>query len=158
MATTFTKLNEGWNGAPNGDDPQVVIEGKNLFFEFRLNNLMYPQYKNAEKGILHFSNCWRYRLGETNDEGWYRGQCRFSRLAPEWGEFYEVQGDLLIEAQLNPKAFYIEKFGIQMKPYSLDWVVLGNETNSSRHFLFYLRDQTFECDASDWNFSVKWRA
>jgi hypothetical protein len=39
----------------------------------------------------------RYRLGNTNDEGWYRGQCRFSKLAPAWGEFYEVEGDPLMD-------------------------------------------------------------
>jgi hypothetical protein len=30
-------------------------------------------------------------LGRTNDEGWYLGQCRFSKVAPTWGEFYHVQ-------------------------------------------------------------------
>jgi hypothetical protein len=142
MATTFTKLKEGWNGAPNGDDPQVVIDGQNLFFEFRLNDLMYPKYKNAEKGILRFSNCWRYRLGSTNDEGWFRGQCRFSRLAPAWGEFYEVKGDLILDFKGEP----------------LEWITLASEVNYRRHFLFYLRDQTFECDAKDWDFSIKWLA
>jgi hypothetical protein len=157
MTTAFTKLNEDWNAAPNGDEPHISTESSDLVFEFRLNDLMYPQYKKAEKGILRFSNCWRYRLGETNDEGWYRGQCRFSRLAPSWGEFYEVRGDLLLDASLDPKAFYSEKFNIQLTPDSLDWVTLGNEVKFSRHFLFYLRDQTFECDATDWKFSVKWK-
>jgi hypothetical protein len=39
-----------------------------------------------------------YRLGGTNDEGWYVGQCRFSKVAPAWGEFYEVDGDLKLES------------------------------------------------------------
>ena len=158
MATTFTKLNESWNAEPNAPDPRVSVCGKDVVLEYLMNEFLYPQYKNAEKGILRFSNCWRYRLGSTNDEGWYRGQCRFSRLAPEWGEFYEVHGDLLLDAALNPKAFYSEKFNIQMTPYSLDWVTLGREAKSSRHFLFYLRDETFECDAAAWDFLVKWRA
>jgi hypothetical protein len=158
MATTFTKLNEGWNGAPNGDDPKVVIDGKNLFFEFRLNDLMYPQYKNAEKGILRFPNCWRYRLGSTNDEGWYRGQCRFSRLAPAWGEFYEIKGDLMLDFKGESKLVVEGKIGLHLVWEPLEWTMLSNEVNSSRHFLFYLRDQTFECDASAWDFSVVWRA
>jgi hypothetical protein len=78
---------------------------------------------------LIFEGCWRYRLGRTNDEGWYLGQCRFSRLAPEWGEFYEVSGDLL-DASVK------------------DWVRLSAPpSDPTRHFLFYLRDSTFECDA-----------
>ena len=158
MATTFTKLNDGWNAEPNGHDPHISIETPDIIFEFLLNDLLYPEYKNAEKGILRFTDCWRYRLGPTNDEGWCRGQCRFSRLAPKWGEFYEVHGDLLFNAVLDPKAFYNETFKVQLTPYSLDWVTLGKEVISSRHFLFYLRDETFECDARDWNFSIRWRA
>src|SRR6266480_976121 len=94
MATTFTKLNDAWNAEPNAPNPAIVIEGSDLVLEFLLNDLMFPKYKTAEKGVLRFTDCWRYRLGQTNDEGWYRGQCRFSRLAPKWGEFYEVSGDL----------------------------------------------------------------
>ncbi len=155
MTTTFTKLNENWNAEPTGQEPRISSKGSDLLFEFLLNDLMFPRYKTAEKGILRFSNCWRYRLGQTNDEGWYRGQCRFSRLAPEWGEFYEVQGDLLLDAKPNPEAFRVR--GIQLSPFSLDWIILGQPPPGSRHFLFYLRDQTFECDALAWHFSVKWK-
>lgn len=138
MATTFTKLNAGWNAEPNGSEPHAFVEGTNLVLEFLLNDMQFPDYKNAEKEIIRFSDCWRYRIGRTNDEGWYRGQCRFSRLAPTWGEFYEVQGDLLLDK------------------LPLKWVTIGEPPPTSRHFLFYLRDQTFECDASTWEFSVKW--
>jgi len=159
MATTFTKLNEGWNAEPNGHNPKIIIQGSDLVFEFLLNDLMFPKYKTAENGILRFSDCWRYRLGRTNDEGWYRGQCRFSRLAPKWGEFYEVHGDLLLDAVPDPSAFSIKYMDriIQLKPYSLDWTIIGKPAEVSRHFLFYLRDETFECDASGWEFSVVWR-
>jgi hypothetical protein len=156
MPTSFTKLNNGWNAEPNGHDPHISVEGTNLVFEFLLNDLKFSKYQTAEKGFLRFSDCWRYRLGQTNDEGWYYGQCRFSHLAPAWGEFYEVHGDLLLDAVPNPDAFRIR--GIQLKPFTLDWVTLGVSCSSSRHFIFYLRDQTFECDASAWEFSVKWRA
>lgn len=156
MMTTFTKLNEGWNADPNGDTPKITIEGGDLIFEFLLNDLIFPKYKSAENGILRFSDCWRYRLGSTNDEGWFRGQCRFSRLAPEWGEFYEVHGDLQLEAVPDRSVFLVR--GIDLGPFSLDWVTLGEPANPSRHFLFYLRDQTLECDASAWEFSVRWRA
>ena len=53
-----------------------------------------------------------------------------SASAPAWGEFYEVHGDLKLESSPN------------------DWVVLSPEPHiPARHFLFYLRDETFECDA-----------
>ena len=92
----------------------------------------------------------------TNDEGWYRGQCRFSRLAPAWGEFYEVRGDLLLDFVPDPEEF--RSHGVQLEPRPLRWVTIGEPGVTSRHFLFYLRDQTFECDATDWSFSVVWTA
>jgi len=85
---------------------------------------------------LVFAGCWRYRLGSPNDEGWYRHGDRFGRLAPGWGQFYEVEGELLA-AQVP------------------DWTLLGEPPpGRSRHFLFYLRDETFECDARDWRIEL----
>jgi hypothetical protein len=157
MTTTFKKLNEGWNADPNSPDPRVLIEGTELLLEFSLNDLQYPDYKKAEKGFIRFRNCWRYRLGQTNDEGWHRGQCRFSRLAPKWGEFYEIHGDLLLNAASNKEAFYDAERKMKLDTFSLNWITIGQPEASSRHFLFYFRDETFECDASVWDFSVKWR-
>src|ERR1051325_6042024 len=96
MSTIFTKLNDGWNAEPNGQEPQVSVQAGELAFMFLLNDLRYPEYQGAEKGILRFPGCWRYRVGGPNDEGWYHGQCRFSRLAPAWGEVYEVRGAVLL--------------------------------------------------------------
>ncbi|MGA9524089.1 MAG: hypothetical protein WBV82_21690 [Myxococcaceae bacterium] len=132
--TRFRQLNEGWNAEPNAPEPRISVERGELRLRFLLNPF---EFDLPEEGIgeLRFRNCWRYRLGATNDEGWYRGQCRFSRLAPAWGEFYEVTGDLLLNDRL-------------------EWITPGSPGASSRHFLFYLRDETFECDAEDWSFSI----
>jgi hypothetical protein len=157
MATSFSKLNEGWNADPNSPMPHASVEGKDLLLGFLLNDLMFSDYKNAESGLLRFRDCWRYRIGPPNDEGWYRGQCRFSRLAPAWGEFYEVHGDLLLDAVPENEAFYIPSRNIQLGACPLDWIIIGRQESFSRHFLFYFRDETFECDASDWEFLVKWR-
>jgi len=128
--TRFVKLNDGWNAEPNSPRPAVSRSGDDLILTFLLNPYQFKQFSQGDGGKLVFRNCWRYRLGGTNDEGWYRGQCRFSGVAPAWGEFYEVQGDLKLESSLN------------------DWVVLGPEPQApAKHFLFYLRDETFECDA-----------
>jgi hypothetical protein len=128
--TRFVKLNDGWNAEPNAPAPVVDRSGNDVVLEFRLNPFQCKKFSNGDRARLVFRNCWRYRLGGTNDEGWYLGQCRFSKVAPAWGEFYEVQGDLKLES--SPE----------------DWVVLGPEPHApAMHFLFYLRDQTFECDA-----------
>jgi hypothetical protein len=61
-----------------------------------------------------------------------------SKIAPAWGQFYEVSGDLMDDVP------------------SLEWKLLGHPARStSKHFLFYLRDETFECDASDFNLSFE---
>jgi len=134
--TTFRQLNEGWNAEPNAPAPRVTVEGQDVVVSFFMNPFQFPQFKQEDVGRLRFSSCGRYRLGPTNDEGWYLGQCRFSKAAPRWGEFYEVAGDL------------------RLRQCPDDWVVVSPVQGSARHFLFYFRDQTFECDAADWTFEV----
>lgn len=130
MDTRFVKLNDGWNAEPNAPAPVVARLGNDVVLEFRLNPFQFKKFSKGDRARLVFRNSWRYRLGGTNDQGWYLGQCRFSKVAPAWGEFYEVQGDLKLESSPD------------------GWVVLGPEPHApAKHFLFYLRDQTFECDA-----------
>ena len=129
MDLNFRKLNLNWNADPNAPYPSVQVEGNDILVQFRLNIWLFPEFTEDDIGTLRFVNCERFRLGATNDEGWYRGQCRFSKLAPEWGEFYSVTGDSeLLEA---PK----------------DWKYLIPNSCSGKHYLFYFRDQTFECVA-----------
>ncbi len=136
MGTSFRKLNLDWNAEPNAPDPIVRLDAGALFLRFLLNPFHFAQFSSDDVGVLRFPDCRRYRLGATNDEGWHFGQCRFSKLAPAWGEFYEVTGDLLLS---HP---------------GILWTSLSPAKASDRHFLFYLRDATFECTAADWSFSV----
>lgn len=125
--TTFTKLNDTWDAEPNAPQPDIMIEGQDLVLTFTLND--------GRPAELRFPGCWRYRAGSTNDEGWYRKQCRFSLIAPEWGQFYEVSEYLRLDFAPN------------------DWIILDPTfMGESRHFLFYFRDETFECDSQEWRF------
>ncbi len=134
--TSFTRLNDGWNAEPNAPDPKVRVEGTDLVLSFRMNHRQYPEYGEGNVGELRFTRCSRYRLGATNDQGWHMGQCRFSGIAPAWGEFYEVSGDLRLGQCPD------------------DWIQLAERNAASRHFLFYLRDDMFECDAESWTLRV----
>ena len=134
--TTFHQLNHGWNAEPNAPEPKVEVKAGDVVVTFLLNPFKFPQFSPDDFGRIQFLLCHRYRLGPTNDEGWYRGQCRFSNLAPRWGEFYEVRGDL------------------RLSDCSDGWVNVGRNMGPARHFLFYFRDETFECDAADWRFEV----
>jgi hypothetical protein len=132
MATQFRQLNDGWNAEPNAPDPTVRFDGRDLVLTFLANPFQFARFAEGQWLRLRFRGATKYRLGATNDEGWYRGQCRFSGDAPAWGEFYEVSGDLKLERSPN------------------DWQVVGAERSAGHHFLFYLRDDTFECEADDW--------
>ena len=135
QATRFTRLNEGWNAEPNAPDPQVSVANHELVVTFAPNPFQYKGFSEDQRVCLIFTGAWRYRMGTVNDEGWYRGQCRFSRLAPAWGEFYEIHGDLRLDN--CPR----------------DWIQLRSESaEDARHFLFYFRDEEFECDAVSWRF------
>lgn len=129
------RLNWGWNAEPNAPDERVAADGIDIVLEFNLNHLLYPTFADGQRGHIRFRAASQWRLGATNDEGWYRGQCRFSGLAPAWGEFYEVTGDLRLESSTS------------------GWVrVTDSAPSRSRHFLFYLRDSTFECQAESFEF------
>ena len=130
----FIKLNDGWNAEPNAPHPRVIVSGTDVLIKFLLNPFQFPQFGPDDQGTIRFSNCSRYRFGATNDEGWYLGQCRYSKIAPAWGEFYEINGS---DSKLDEPD---------------DWRVLDKDSNASRHFLFYFRDDTFECIASSWRF------
>jgi hypothetical protein len=82
MGTTFIKLNDGWNAEPNAPEPQIEVERSNLKLTFYRNWMMFPNIEKDSKITIRFNACSKYRIGKTNDEGWYRGQCRFSNLAP----------------------------------------------------------------------------
>jgi hypothetical protein len=130
MSVTFIRLNDGWNAEPNAPEPRVTVDGSDVLLRFLLNPFLYKSFEEGDEAVLRFVGAERYRLGSTNDEGWYRGRCRFSKLAPAWGEFYEVSGDT--ELRMAPT----------------DWKMVG-PPEGGRHFLFYLRDETFECVARE---------
>lgn len=131
---TFVQLNYGWNADPNAPEPTASVGGSTVLVSFRVNAFQFPQFTEGDRAVLRFENCQRYRLGSTNDEGWYMGTCRFSRLAPAWGEFFHVSGEASLLLQ------------------PADWVIVAPNSMDelSRHYLFYFKDETFECVASNW--------
>jgi hypothetical protein len=128
----FTRLNDGWNAEPNAPEPRIWVHDTGLILGFLLNPWQFRGFTEEEQGFLGFKQVSKYRLGATNDEGWCLGQCRYSGVAPQWGQFYELTGP---DAQRDAPT---------------DWHVVNGGTGS-RHFLFYFRDQTFEVVAEDWN-------
>lgn len=136
MSTAFRQLNEGWNAEPNAPDPKVEWQDGDLRLSFWMNSFQFSIYNEDDIGEVIFNDCSRYRLGPLNDEGWYRKQGRFSDICHQWGEFYEVSGDLRLDAVPN------------------DWNTRVSEAGDRNHYLFYFRDEDFECDARGWTFNI----
>jgi hypothetical protein len=134
LATTqfFHQLNIGWNADPNVPEPKATRAGHDVLLEFCVNAFQFQNFQPWERGVLRFLDCQRYTVTDINDHGWYLGQCRYSNIAPDWGEFYEITGE-------DP-----------LRDQAPGWVDVGGRPNDGRHFLFYFRDETFECFARNW--------
>ncbi|WP_170325682.1 hypothetical protein [Ruegeria arenilitoris] len=137
MDTHFTKLNEDWNADPNAPMPATAQEGDDLWLRFRPNEWLNPSHLAQGHLFMRFVGCQRFRFTLINDHGWYGGQCRFSKLAPAWGEFYEVDGDFLEGGDTTP------------------WNSVSAGADSASNFLFYFRDEAFECTALSWSLSTE---
>lgn len=127
---TFTRLNEDWNAHPNDVGLKLEQTGDELIARMKPNPYVYRQYEKSPEIIVSFKNCSNYRVTSVNDEGWYLGECRFSGLAPEWGEFYEISGNTRDNMNHTP------------------WIKM--EGGGEKHFHFYLKDETVEVKAQDW--------
>ena len=130
---SFRRLNADWNADPNAPYPEVREIGSRLELRFHLDSLTHNA-KFGEVGCLAFENCSAWRLGYPNMDGWYFGHWRYKKLAPEWGEFYELVGEDALRMEAD------------------DWRKPTEAGAGDRHFLFYLRDETFECLAGGWKF------
>lgn len=136
MSTTFHQQNEAWNAEPNSPEPKAEWRGIDLRVTFLMNAFRFPDYAEGDVGEITFEDCSRYRIGTLNDEGWYRGRGRFAGVPHQWGEFYEVRGDLRLDAVPE------------------DWIVRVPESGDRSHYLFYFRDGDFECDARSWTLRI----
>lgn len=137
----FDKLNIGWDAEPNAPIPIIEVNKSSsvIRLSFYLNSFIHDDVDEEDKGVLGFSNCYKYRLGATNDEGFYRGQCRYSNTGVKWGNFYRITNS---DWRLTfPSDEVIVNKGIE------------NNINL-HHYLFYFRDETFECIADTYSFHI----
>jgi hypothetical protein len=127
---TFTQLNDGWNADPNAPFPKVGWKGNDLILKMRPNKFQFERFANTDWIGCVFKDCTRFRVTQVNDHGYSLGQCRFSGLAPAWGEFYRIDGDTMDNLITKP------------------WTDRCPDNETSKHFHFYLRDHSFECKAA----------
>lgn len=133
----YIKLNNNWNAQPNAPEPEIFIENDKLVLKFFLNNYLYENFDEDDLGKLIFINCEKYNLNEVNDEGYYLGQYRYTNEELPWGEFYKINTTI--------------------DDFPLNYNVLKENIDQKKlnHFIFFFRDNIFECIAEDFQFEIE---
>jgi hypothetical protein len=132
MATQFRQLNDGWNAEPNAPHPGVQVDGRDVVLTFLANPFQFPRFAEDQRLRLRFTSARRYRLGSTNDE-------------------VGIAERAASAAKHRPGASSTRSQAISSwSGVPNDWHIVGDARPPSRHFLFDLRDETFECEADDW--------
>lgn len=131
----YKKLNIDWNAEPNAPEPKLTVNGSQVSLRFYLNSFVFDQTEEDEEGELTFFNCHIYSFNSCNDEGYQQGQYRYSNEQLPWGEFYLLQTNWKDE-------------------FPAGCTVLSEvvEESKMKHFIFFLRDNTFECVAEGYEF------
>lgn len=128
------KINKEWNADPNVPNPQIDIFECNLLLSFNMNSYQYNKYNDGDIGFIVFKDVMKYRLGSPNDEGFYRGQFRYDKSQIKWGEFYKIEDS---------------KYNVNFPhdPIIINKHLIGKD--NLIHYLFFFRDNTFECIAKE---------
>ena len=132
----YKKLNIEWNAEPNAPLPELSVDGSQIRIKFFLDSFLNDYLEDDEMGELIFVNCHKYSFNNCNDEAYYRSKYRYNNSQLPWGEFYELQTEW-------------------RNDFPQDGIVLNESVDESilKHFIFFLRDNTFECVAEKYEFS-----
>lgn len=131
----FTKVTIDWNAEPNAPETIINVEGDTVTLEFYLNYFVHDQFKEGDRGRITFSNCHKYYFGGPNDEGYVMGQHRYSDAELPFGQLYVLKTDWKTDFPVNSKIL-----NVNIEPKEL------------HHFIFFLKERTFECVATDYRF------
>lgn len=129
----FEQLNIGWNAEPNAPELNISVNDTDVIIDFYLNGFAYESFSEGDKAKIIFHNCYQYRNGAPNDEGFYcYNQSRYKKYGVKWGEFYLVHNS-------------------DWRNSFPDSIKMGPVRDNLQHYLFYFRDETFECIASSYD-------
>jgi hypothetical protein len=127
----FVKISDNWNADPVLPEISLKAVGVDLEMVIFLNYFAFDNYSEGDKARITFINCSKYSLNTCNDEGYHLGQYRITPTELPWGEFYEITS------------------GVN-KDFAEPILELSDEHQGKRHFLFFFKDETFECLADDY--------
>jgi hypothetical protein len=127
----YIQITKDWNADPVSPKIELKVDGIDVIMDIYLNHFQFDKYQEGDKVKILFKNCAEYSLNICNDEGFYYGLYRIKPTELEWGEFYEIKNGL--DRKLpNP----IKR--------------IQNDNSDKKHFIFFFKDEIFECLASDY--------
>jgi len=128
----YIHISNDWNADPV--EPKIVLEvdGSNLIMDIYLNHYVFEEFEEGDKVKIEFSNCSKYSLNKCNDEGYYYGQYRTNPNELPWGEFYEIKNGVNTD-------------------FPEPIISIASNIKGERHFIFFFKDETFECLAKNYN-------
>ena len=127
----YIQITTNWNADPVLPKIELTIDRTDLIMDIYLNHYVFDNFKKGDKVKIRFKDCTLYSLNTCNDEGYYYGQYRTNPNELPWGEFYEIICGL-DRNMPNPI------------------VEIVNDNSNKKHFIFFFKDETFECLASDY--------
>lgn len=127
----YIQITKDWNADPVSPEIELKEDGIDLIMNIYLNLFQFDHYQEGDKVKIRFKNCAEYSLNTCNEEGFYYGQYRIKPTELEWGEFYEIKSGL--DRKLPNPVKRIQ-----------------NDNSDRKHFIFFFKDETFECIASDY--------
>jgi hypothetical protein len=134
-AIDYFKITTDWNADPVSPEIELNVIGNDLTMVIFVNHLVFDDFEEGDKAKIVFKDCSIYSLNQCNDEGYYYGQYRTNPNNLPWGEFYEIKSGL------------DRKFP---KPVTR----IKEDFEGKRHFIFFFKDETFECLSSDFKLEL----
>lgn len=130
------KLNKNWSAEPSVPLETIKRTDDGIEVNFLLNSLPYEYIEEGEKGKLEFYDVYAYRKTASNLEEISKRKIPLKVDQIPLGDFYE-----LLDSKWKTD-------------FPTDKIVVdeSKKTSKLRHFLFFLKDSTFECLASDYSY------
>lgn len=148
MQIDFQKIDLPFKPAPNTAVPLVEVHNTDVLLGFDSCELDDYDFYNAKIRHINFVDCLMYREGSPNDDGFYL-----------FGDEPKINNDSIYYKQNFPDL----DFDTFYKVIGVDWKndLLGNgtkildnqykEKEGFIHFVFFMKDGTFECVAKEYN-------
>lgn len=130
---TYTILTTDWNAEPNAPETALTVDKNFVTLDFFVNYFIYEKFKEGDKARLTFLNCLKYAFNAMNDEGYYKGHYRYKYTDLPWGEFYKLNTSWQTDFPAKHTAL----------PEKI-------EKENLHHYIFFFKDNTFECVAESY--------